>query len=96
MDIQVIAAWGELAGGISGVVAAIGVIATLLYLARQVRDNTKSVQSTAYGVFISSNAAVHESQMSAVKALTTYLTGTPTQWGLDSESEDYMRFHGQS
>ena len=74
----------------------LGACATLIYLARQVRDNTKSVQSTAYGVFISSNAAVHESHMSSVGALTTYLTGEPVEWGLDSGSVDYMRFHGHA
>ncbi len=32
MDIQIIGAWGELLGGIGGLVAAFGIIATLLYL----------------------------------------------------------------
>ena len=36
MEIQTLWAWAEFLGGISGLVAAIGVIATLLYLARQI------------------------------------------------------------
>ena len=46
MDIQTIGAWGELLGGISGLVAAIGVILTLLYLATQIRQNTRSIQAS--------------------------------------------------
>ncbi len=38
------AAWGELIGGISGFVAALGVILTLIYLARQMRQNTEAVR----------------------------------------------------
>ncbi len=60
MDIQVLGAWGEFIGGVSGILAAVGVIVTLLYLARQVQDNTKSVQSTAYEIFINTNATVRE------------------------------------
>ena len=46
MDIQTIGAWGELLGGVSGLIAAIGVILTLLYLAAQIRQNTRSVQAS--------------------------------------------------
>ena len=54
MDIQAIAAWGELFGGIGGVVAGVGVIATLLYLARQIQQNTKSVQSANFSTWLDS------------------------------------------
>ena len=51
MDIQTMAAWGELLGGISGLIAAVGGIATLLYLAIQLRQNTEAVRtSTIQGV----------------------------------------------
>jgi len=39
MELELIGAWGELVGGIAGVVAAIGVMATLFYLARQVSES---------------------------------------------------------
>jgi hypothetical protein len=44
MEIDALGAWGEFIGGISGLLAAVGVIATLLYLARQVQQNTNSVE----------------------------------------------------
>jgi hypothetical protein len=51
VDIETIGAWGELIGGISGFVAAVGVILTLLYLAVQLRQNTEAVRtSTIQGV----------------------------------------------
>ena len=40
MDIQVLGGLGEFLGGIAGVVAAVGVIISLLYLARQVQQST--------------------------------------------------------
>ena len=45
MDINVIGAWGEFLGGISGLVAAVGVIFTLLYLARQIHQNTDQARA---------------------------------------------------
>ncbi|MCP5182684.1 MAG: hypothetical protein H6993_01915 [Pseudomonadales bacterium] len=39
MNIEVIGAWGELIGGVAGLFAAVGVIVTLFYLARQVSDS---------------------------------------------------------
>ena len=40
MDVQMLGAWGEFLGGIAGVVAAVGVIISLLYLGRQVQQST--------------------------------------------------------
>ena len=54
MDIQTVGAWGEFLGGIGGLVAAIGVIATLVYLAAQIRHNTRAVQSSSWQAAISS------------------------------------------
>jgi hypothetical protein len=51
MDIQTIGAWGEILGGVSGTVAAFGVILTLLYLARQIHQNTDHVRAqVAHGL----------------------------------------------
>ena len=95
MDIQVLGAWGELLGGVAGIVAAAGVIATLLYLARQVQQNTKSVQSSAYAACMAGNAAVHESHMAAVDILPEYFSGRAKDWDL-LESVEYTRFHGHA
>jgi hypothetical protein len=45
LDIQTLGAWGELLGGISGLAAAVGVILTLLYLARQIHQNTDQTRA---------------------------------------------------
>lgn len=66
MEIEVISAWGELLGGIGGVVAAVGVIATLIYLARQIQQNTKSVQSANFGTWINAQHYSIESHMQVV------------------------------
>jgi hypothetical protein len=51
MELEFIAAWGEFLGGVAGVVAAFGVIATLLYLTRQIRQNTVQIRAqVAHGI----------------------------------------------
>lgn len=47
MDIQELAAWGELIGGIGGFLAAIAVIVSLLYLARQLSQHTNQLAATS-------------------------------------------------
>ena len=66
MDIEALGAWGEFLGGISGVIAALGVIATLIYLARQIHQNTKSVQSANLGTYLDSQHYGIESHMQVV------------------------------
>jgi len=63
MDIELMGAWGEFLGGIGGLVAAIGVIVTLLYLARQIQQNTKSVQSANFSTYLDSQHYTIESHM---------------------------------
>jgi len=46
MDRRELAAWGELLGGISGVVGSIGIVATLVHLAAQTRLNTQAVRAS--------------------------------------------------
>jgi hypothetical protein len=95
MDIQTVSAWGELLGGIGGLVAGLGVIITLIYLARQIQQNTRSMQSTAYAACMQANAAVHTSHMAAADVLPDYLHNRGESWGLDT-SVDYMKFHGHA
>ena len=88
MDIQVLGAWGEFLGGIAGVGAAIGVIATLLYLARQIQQNTKSVQSANYGIWIQSMSALHDIHMQAVDFVEEAIHDSR-----ELNAEEYWRFH---
>ena len=48
MDIQLLGAWGELIGGIGGLVAALGVVVTLLYLARQIQQDKHVTDPSRY------------------------------------------------
>ncbi len=47
MDIQVLAAWGELIGGISGLVAAFAVVGSLLFVGLQIKHSTDVARATA-------------------------------------------------
>jgi len=67
MELESIAAWGELLGGIGGIVAAIGVIVTLIYLARQIQQNTRSVQSANLSTWINAQHYMIESHMQVVE-----------------------------
>lgn len=44
MEIETVAAWRELIGGIGGAIAAVGVIVTLVYLARQIQQNNEQMR----------------------------------------------------
>ena len=44
MDIQVLGAWGEFLGGIGGLVAAIGIVGSLVFVGLQIRQNTRSLE----------------------------------------------------
>ena len=46
MDIEILAAWGEFIGGISGVVSALAMIASLVFVGLQVRQHTRAVRSS--------------------------------------------------
>ena len=66
MEIEAMAAWGELVGGVAGVFAALGVMATLLYLARQIQQNTRSVQSANLATWMDSQHYTIQSHMQVV------------------------------
>ena len=68
MDIQFIGAWGEFLGCIAGVVAAIGVVLTLLYLARQSHQNTDQMRSQIAHGIMEALREQGESQKHAVEA----------------------------
>jgi len=88
MDIQSIGAWGEFLGGIAGVVAAIGVVLTLLYLSRQIHQNTDQMRAQiAHGIMVALREQ-GESQKHAVEA-EIYRRG---EMGLDqlTDAERYL------
>ena len=88
MDIEVLGAWGELVGGVGGLIAALGVIVTLIYLARQIQQNTKSVQSTNYATWISSVSAVHDIQV----GLSDWVDDAVND-ARELNSDEFWRFH---
>ena len=46
MDIQLLGAWGEFIGGISGFVSAVAVIASLIFVGLQIRQHSAAVRSS--------------------------------------------------
>ena len=46
MDIQLLGAWGEFIGGISGVVSALAMIGSLIFVGLQVRQHTRAIRSS--------------------------------------------------
>lgn len=46
MDIQLLGAWGEFIGGVSGFVSAVAVIASLIFIGLQIRQHSGAVRSS--------------------------------------------------
>jgi hypothetical protein len=88
MDVQLIGAWGELVGGVASLIAALGVIATLLYLARQIQQNTRSVQSANYGTWIDSISALHDIHVQIADFLDDAMNDTR-----ELTADEYWKFH---
>ena len=47
MDVQVLGAWGEFLGGVAGVVAALGVIGSLIFVGIQLREQSREARLSA-------------------------------------------------
>ncbi len=47
MDVQVLGAWGEFLGGVAGVVAALGVIGSLIFVGIQLREQSHEARLSA-------------------------------------------------
>ena len=54
MEIETLAAWGELIGGVAGVFAALGVIATLFYFARQISQSVQVAKASQNQILMAS------------------------------------------
>ena len=94
MDIQVLGAWGEFLGGVSGLIAAIAVVGSLIFVGLQLRQNTKSLQSACFSTHVASVANIHASHMQAVDVLPRYIHDPTVEF--DLESVDYLKFHGHA
>jgi hypothetical protein len=84
LDITTLAAWGEFIGGI-------GVIVSLVYLASQIRMNTKTVRASNLGGHIAA-AADWNRMMVDPAAASLYVRGLEDFVGLSAE--DQVRFNG--
>ena len=54
MEIETLAAWGELIGGVAGVFAALGVIATLFYFGRQISQSVQVAKASQNQILMAS------------------------------------------
>jgi hypothetical protein len=84
LDITTLAAWGEFLGGIA-------VIASLIYLAGQIRMNTKTVRASNFGDLLTANAEF-ASITTDPEVASLYLRGLNDFVGLNTV--DQMRFGG--
>jgi hypothetical protein len=90
MPIEELGAWGELLGGIAGIVAAIGVMGTLLYLAVQVKANTAQVELARTSTMTASSRQAME-QLVQPGASEVFIAGCEDFESLNDA--DKFRFH---
>ncbi|RLQ21792.1 hypothetical protein DWB85_10925 [Seongchinamella sediminis] len=53
MDIETLAAWGELIGGVGGMIAAVAVVASLLFVGIQIRASVRQANVDSYSTITS-------------------------------------------
>ena len=92
MEIQTIAAWGELIGGIAGVFAALGVIATLIYLGRQISQSVSVARASQNQIMMASWERFN-STVSMSPELAKLLAALEQQNGELSPSESVQARH---
>ncbi len=84
MDITTLAAWGEFLGGI-------GVIVSLIYLASQIRQNTKTIRASNFSEHLTA-IGQFAAMLVDPETASLYLRGLDDFGGLSSE--DQVRFNG--
>ena len=84
MDITTLAAWGEFIGGIA-------VVVSLVYLASQIRMNTKTVRASNLGVAMAASSEWSRMILDPAAA-SLYVRGMEDFVGLSTE--DQLRFNG--
>jgi len=90
MPIAELGAWGEFLGGIAGIVAAIGVMGTLVYLAVQVKANTAHVELARKSTMTASSRQAME-QLVQPGASEVFIAGCKDFESLSDA--DKFRFH---
>ncbi len=78
-------------GAVGEFVGSIGVVFTLIYLAFQIRQNTKAVQASAVDASISKVTSVRQSMVENPEVSRTYTKGLADPDDLDEESRTRFR-----
>ena len=81
----------EAAGAIGEIIGALAVFLTLIYLATQIRQNTKAVQASAVDASISKVTSVRQSIYENAEVAGIYVKGTANPDDLDEESRFRFR-----
>ena len=82
----------EALGAIGEIVGAIAVVVTLVYLATQIRQNTKAVQAASVDSSISAINATRQSVYEDPELMVLWTNGLADPDQLDSKSRDKFRF----
>ncbi len=81
----------EAAGAIGEIIGALAVFLTLIYLALQIRQNTKAVQASAVDASISKVTSVRQSMYENAEVAAIYVKGLANPDDLDEESRTRFR-----
>lgn len=58
MDYTAIAAYADVAGAVGGIIASIALIGTLIFVARELRDNTRATHAAAYQANVANTISI--------------------------------------
>ena len=81
----------EAAGAIGEIIGALAVFLTLIYLALQIRQNTKAVQASAVDASISKVTSVRQSMYESAEVAEIYIAGLANPDDLDELSRTRFR-----
>ena len=81
----------DAAGAIGEIIGALAVFLTLIYLALQIRQNTKAVQASAVDASISKVTSVRQSMYENAEVAAIYVKGLANPDDLDEESRTRFR-----
>ncbi len=81
----------DAAGAIGEIIGALAVFLTLIYLALQIRQNTKAVQASAIDASISKVTSVRQSMYENAEVAAIYVKGLANPDDLNEESRTRFR-----
>ena len=81
----------DAAGAIGEIIGALAVFLTLIYLALQIRQNTKAVQASAVDASIGKVTSVRQSMYENAEVAAIYVKGLANPDDLDEESRTHIR-----